>query len=1036
MKNVSDEFKEAIKSDTLEIKGKVTFPGLEINDTTLSKIAIDADLVYDEDFEIGTAPMATAEVELVVDTGDEWGRNLTLGTSMAAIDGETQSGDGTGPSENVKTLISFGSHTFEANQPYTLSFDLKADSGLKRISYNYLWGSDGQGNTSIGSIKVIDDNIWRRYSLTFSFPIERTGEIRIATDTRNPDTATNVPYSYRAAKLEKGSIATPWTPAPEDYANYDYGNKECSIELGLTLPDETVEYVPQGLYTVEEAKKKNDTVTLRCVDRMYKAEREYISDLEYPTTVLDILESACNQCGIELAATSFANADYTVPNEPVYEGITCRDIFAQVAELAGGYAIINDQGKLEIRTLGVAPVRAITSDSYFDLKLHETGVGKIDRVIVKVGAEEAEAGTGDNIYTVVDNLFVQDPNNVVGPLYEVLKNVNYTACELSWQGDFSLDLGDKVTVDGQDTYILGRKFTYTGGQLEDVRAPAKSNIEKESTGKKSLTLEMANYKSELRIVKEGLSYNIEKVEEVEGDLGDLADRLEEAEFKITPNAIVQTVRQSTAYQGDLNGKVDSNEIISSINQTAEQIKIQANKIKLEGLVTANSNFKILTDGSIEAKNADITGKVTATSGQIGNWIINYNNTGALRGDGSDGSFFYIAPPDNSYLYLLAAYDSTSAWKTVITKEGVLKARGAEITGTVTATGGTVGDWSINNSIYSKHGDTYTTIKGSGQVAFATGAPDPNTTTGANLQIFHDGKIIKNSDGTRRILIDNDRIRFYDPTGAFGGQIIADTSHDYWSTILSIQPSSTGYISLHTRDPQTYGSDHAVIQVLPKSGDRSNRVCLETRGTNVASDYAHVELEDGWVDINASRGLWMYGTIYLSDGMGTPSTIRTLTSYDRQGLLIRADEAGNAAGINLYGENDGSYPGAMILRSGGQSTLYLDANRNARFYGDLRVDGAITNASINASQLTGTVASARLPIRAGSFTVTAGSSTSVSFSSSLPSTVRVVANVGGSSSTDYGTLKVYNVSTSGFSATLRGGATQTTVTCYYIAVGGF
>ena len=76
MKNVSAEFKEAIKSDTLEIKGKVTFPGLEISDTTLSKIAIDADLVYDEDFEIGTAPMATAEVELVVDTGDEWGRNL------------------------------------------------------------------------------------------------------------------------------------------------------------------------------------------------------------------------------------------------------------------------------------------------------------------------------------------------------------------------------------------------------------------------------------------------------------------------------------------------------------------------------------------------------------------------------------------------------------------------------------------------------------------------------------------------------------------------------------------------------------------------------------------------------------------------------------------------------------------------------------------------------------------------------------------------------------------------------------------------
>ena len=40
-------------------------------------------------------------------------------------------------------------------------------------------------------------------------------------------------------------------------------------------------------------------------------------------------------------------------------------------------------------------------------------------------------------------------------------------------------------------------------------------------------------------------------------------RIESAESKITPNAIVNTVRQPTAYTNDLSGKVDSNEIISS-----------------------------------------------------------------------------------------------------------------------------------------------------------------------------------------------------------------------------------------------------------------------------------------------------------------------------------------------------------------------------------------------------------------------------------------------------------------------------------------
>lgn len=46
------------------------------------------------------------------------------------------------------------------------------------------------------------------------------------------------------------------------------------------------------------------------------------------------------------------------------------------------------------------------------------------------------------------------------------------------------------------------------------------------------------------------------------------------------------------------------------------IKLKASQITLEGLVTANTNFKILSDGSIEAKNANITGKINATSGKI------------------------------------------------------------------------------------------------------------------------------------------------------------------------------------------------------------------------------------------------------------------------------------------------------------------------------------------------------------------------------------------------------------------------------------
>ena len=65
---------------------------------------------------------------------------------------------------------------------------------------------------------------------------------------------------------------------------------------------------------------------------------------------------------------------------------------------------------------------------------------------------------------------------------------------------------------------------------------------------------------------------------------------------------------SKVSQTDYNG----NTIASLINQTADQVTIQANRIKLEGLVTANNNFKVLPDGSIEAVNAKLSGAITAT----------------------------------------------------------------------------------------------------------------------------------------------------------------------------------------------------------------------------------------------------------------------------------------------------------------------------------------------------------------------------------------------------------------------------------------
>lgn len=58
---------------------------------------------------------------------------------------------------------------------------------------------------------------------------------------------------------------------------------------------------------------------------------------------------------------------------------------------------------------------------------------------------------------------------------------------------------------------------------------------------------------------------------------------------------------------EVSKKVGKNEIKSAINQSAEEIQIQAKNIALEGYTTINKNFSIDTKGNMSCNNASING---------------------------------------------------------------------------------------------------------------------------------------------------------------------------------------------------------------------------------------------------------------------------------------------------------------------------------------------------------------------------------------------------------------------------------------------
>lgn len=88
--------------------------------------------------------------------------------------------------------------------------------------------------------------------------------------------------------------------------------------------------------------------------------------------------------------------------------------------------------------------------------------------------------------------------------------------------------------------------------------------------------------------------------------------------------------------------VSKDGIVSAINLSEETVQIQADKIKLEGVVTVNGNFKVGLDGSIEATNGRFKGDISASN---------------IRGSHIYGS--YIGTTDDNFFILADEAEGTT-----------------------------------------------------------------------------------------------------------------------------------------------------------------------------------------------------------------------------------------------------------------------------------------------------------------------------------------------------------------------------------------
>ena len=174
----------------------------------------------------------------------------------------------------------------------------------------------------------------------------------------------------------------------------------------------------------------------------------------------------------------------------------------------------------------------------------------------------------------------------VGKKYETKENATNTKTELQ--------TSIRQTADGF-TAELSKQVTETKQYAESAAETAESNAKQDTADKLKNYSTTTEMNTRINATAEGISAEVTR----------------KLQSYSTTEQMNSAIRQTAdSINTEVSKKVNGDEIISKINQSAENVSIEANKINLNGAVTANQNFKIGLDGSMEA-----------LSGLIGEWQI-------------------------------------------------------------------------------------------------------------------------------------------------------------------------------------------------------------------------------------------------------------------------------------------------------------------------------------------------------------------------------------------------------------------------------
>lgn len=129
------------------------------------------------------------------------------------------------------------------------------------------------------------------------------------------------------------------------FSGYDFGGSRFVVYLNLQMSDK-IETIKRGTFITIKKPATAEKISLTLADHMYLSDKTYHTNLIFPATAYQVLQDACQTCGIMLGDASIPNGDFSIAEKP--DSTTFRAVIGYVAMIAGGNARIDENDYLRI----------------------------------------------------------------------------------------------------------------------------------------------------------------------------------------------------------------------------------------------------------------------------------------------------------------------------------------------------------------------------------------------------------------------------------------------------------------------------------------------------------------------------------------------------------------------------------------------------------------------------------------------------------------------------------------------------------------